>query len=60
MNPADHIRKYPNARPSTVAYLMRRDAVTEQLRRETKQAKESKDWSVVRFFRALGQIVRGV
>lgn len=29
----DHLRKYPYARPSTVAYLIERDKITQELRR---------------------------
>jgi hypothetical protein len=42
MTATNHLKRYPNARPSTVAYLMRRDAVTEQLRKET--AKPKRPW----------------
>lgn len=30
----DHLRKFPNARPSTLAYLEKRAETTAQLRRE--------------------------
>jgi hypothetical protein len=34
MTAADHLRKYPNARPSTIAWMILRDAKTEELRSE--------------------------
>ncbi|TAY66512.1 hypothetical protein ELG88_09535 [Rhizobium leguminosarum] len=30
---ADHLRKHPSARPSTIAFIDRRNAVVEQLQR---------------------------
>jgi hypothetical protein len=30
----DHLKRYPNARTSTVAYLIERDRITQQLRKE--------------------------
>ena len=37
MTALDHLRKYPNARPSTLAWIALRDAKTEQLRAERPQ-----------------------
>jgi hypothetical protein len=34
MTALDHLRKYPNARPSTIAWMILRDAKTEELRAE--------------------------
>ncbi|MGQ3213816.1 MAG: hypothetical protein ACT6U0_18740 [Shinella sp.] len=34
MSTLDHLRKYPNARPSTLAWIALRDQKTEQLRAE--------------------------
>ncbi|WP_313193128.1 hypothetical protein [Shinella zoogloeoides] len=34
MTAADHLRKHPNARPSTIAWMILRDAKTEELRSE--------------------------
>lgn len=34
MTALDHLRKYPNARPSTLAWIALRDAKTEELRAE--------------------------
>ncbi|TAV89273.1 hypothetical protein [Rhizobium leguminosarum] len=31
---ADYLRKHPSARPSTIAFIDRRNAVVEQLKRE--------------------------
>ncbi|TAV98459.1 hypothetical protein ELI24_08710 [Rhizobium ruizarguesonis] len=33
-NAADYLRKHPSARPSTIAFIDRRNAVVEQLKRE--------------------------
>jgi len=40
MTARSHLSKHPNARPSTLAYLLKRDAVTEQLRKEIAHADE--------------------
>lgn len=34
MSVQDHIRRYPNARPSTLAYLAERERLHEQMRAE--------------------------
>ncbi|WP_210240422.1 hypothetical protein [Mesorhizobium sp. B1-1-2] len=34
MNAANHLKRYPNARTTTVAYLIERDRITQQLRSE--------------------------
>ena len=34
MNVQDHLAKYPNARSSTISYLVQRDKITQQLRNE--------------------------
>lgn len=36
-----HRKRYPHARPSTLAYLEARDRMTEQLQRETRPVKAS-------------------
>lgn len=36
MTARSHLTKYPKARASTVAYLIKRDEMTEKLRREIK------------------------
>lgn len=36
-----HRKRYPHARPSTLAYLEARDRITEQLQRETRPVKAS-------------------
>jgi hypothetical protein len=45
MTPAKHLAKFPHARPSTVAYLIKRDTVTEQLRREIAQSRPRPWWA---------------
>ncbi|MBY5691999.1 hypothetical protein HFO41_24770 [Rhizobium leguminosarum] len=35
---ADYLRKHPSARPSTIAFIDRRNAVVEQLKRELEAA----------------------
>lgn len=42
----DHLRRFPNARPSTLAYLEKRAETTEQLRREIaeNQKKRRRSW----------------
>ena len=42
MTARSHLSKHPNARPSTLAYLLKRDAITEQLRKEI--AKPKRPW----------------
>lgn len=39
---ADHLRKHPSARPSTIAFIDRRNAVVEQLKRELEAAEAEK------------------
>lgn len=56
MNASDHLRRYPNARPSTLAYLIRRDQKTDQLRREINDAK---GWRFPKWWRALANVLRG-
>lgn len=34
MTISSHIKRYPNARTSTIAYLVERDKITQQLRNE--------------------------
>jgi len=41
MTALDHLRKYPNARPSTIAWMMLRDAKTEQLKAELPRPRKS-------------------
>ncbi|MGO8368915.1 hypothetical protein ACC808_10765 [Rhizobium ruizarguesonis] len=36
---ADHLRKHPSARPSTIAFIDRRNAVVQQLNREIEAEK---------------------
>ncbi|SMF65488.1 hypothetical protein SAMN02982989_3367 [Xaviernesmea oryzae] len=35
----DHLKRYPNARPSTLVYLARRNETTEKLRQEIEAQK---------------------
>lgn len=37
----DHLRKYPNARPQTIAYLVKQDAIHQELRRGLEMPKLS-------------------
>jgi hypothetical protein len=37
MTAADYLKRFPHARPSTIAYLVERDRVNAQLRREVRQ-----------------------
>ncbi|WP_157895501.1 hypothetical protein [Rhizobium sp. LCM 4573] len=45
----DHLKRYPNARPSTLADLARREETTERLRKEIEAQKRAK----VSWFRRL-------
>jgi hypothetical protein len=44
MNIQDHLRKFPKARPSTLAMIEIRRAKTEQLQREIEEAKRSPNY----------------
>ena len=44
MNIQDHLRKFPQARPSTLARIERERAKTEQLQREIEEAKRSPNY----------------
>lgn len=37
MSVSDHIRRYPNARTTTILYLAERERINEQLRREVEE-----------------------
>ena len=41
MTAQDHLKRYPKARPSTIAYLVKRDQTTDQLRKEVETARGS-------------------
>ncbi len=47
---ADHLRKHPAARPSTLAFIERRNAVVEQLKRETEAARPPARKSIIERF----------
>lgn len=49
-----HLAKYPNARTQTIAYLIQREKVTEQLRREVRAKRNP----ILRLLRALRGPVR--
>jgi hypothetical protein len=51
MTPTDYIAKYPNARPSTIAHLLKKEQVTEQLRRELGMPKRKSFWQRIAFWR---------
>lgn len=38
-NPSDHLARFPNARPSTIAHLIARERMTERLRKEVAASK---------------------
>lgn len=42
--PMRHLIRYPNARPSTIQYLAKRDETTERLRQELGLQKSRKPW----------------
>ncbi|MGR9076211.1 hypothetical protein [Rhizobium leguminosarum] len=44
---ADYLRKHPSARPSTIAFIERRNAVVEQLKRETEAARPPTRKSII-------------
>jgi hypothetical protein len=44
MNIQDHLRKFPNARPSTLAMIELKRAKTEQLQREIEESKRSPNY----------------
>jgi hypothetical protein len=44
MNIQDHLRKFPKARPSTLALIEAKRAKTEQLQREIEEAKRSPNY----------------
>lgn len=56
MTPAQYLAKYPNARPSTIAFLIKRDEVVRQLRKETANAR---GWQSPKWWRALADVLRG-
>jgi SOS response regulatory protein OraA/RecX len=39
-----HITRFPNARPSTIQYLTKRDETTQRLRQELGMQKSRKPW----------------
>lgn len=45
MTPAEHLSRYPKARPSTIAYMLKREQTTEQLRREIAASKTRPWWA---------------
>ncbi|MBX4889823.1 hypothetical protein [Rhizobium bangladeshense] len=47
---ADHLRKHPAARPSTLAFIERRNAVVEHLKRETEAARAPTRKSIIERF----------
>lgn len=59
MTTSQYLKRFPNARPSTVAYLMLRDEKTAQLQRELREVKKAKGWSIVSVFRNVAAVLRG-
>lgn len=45
----DHLRRYPHARPSTLALIEKRNAKTEQLKSEVAASRRSRRSIVARF-----------
>lgn len=43
----EYLRKHPSARPSTLAFIERRNAVVEQLKRETEAARPPSRKSII-------------
>jgi hypothetical protein len=50
-----HLIRYPNARPSTIQYLAKRDETTQRLRQELGIQKSRKPW----WKRALSSVIKG-
>lgn len=46
----EYLRKHPSARPSTLAFIERRNAVVEQLKRETEAARPPSRKSIIERF----------
>lgn len=55
MTPSDYLSRFPSARPSTIAFLIKRDAMTKKLKAETNAAK---GWRGPRAFRAVAALIR--
>lgn len=53
--PMRHLIRYPNARPSTIQYLAKRDETTQRLRQELGIQKSRKPW----WKRALSSVIKG-
>lgn len=56
MTASNHLKRFPNARGSTLAYLALRDEKTDQLRRETRGMRR-KGW-FARLFSAVADALR--
>lgn len=46
----DHLRNFPQARPSTLSFIERRNEKTEQLRREVEASERAKRKSLIERF----------
>lgn len=55
MTASNHLKRFPNARGSTLAYLALRDEKLAQLRREIKDAN---GWSLPRLWRNVADALR--
>jgi hypothetical protein len=51
MSVHSYLQRYPNARPSTIAHLLKKEQVTEQLRRELGMPKRKSFWQRIAFWR---------
>lgn len=58
MTVSNYLKRNPNARGSTIAWIAKRDEKVEQLRRETRQAKEAKGYKLPRLFSAVADAFR--
>ncbi|MBX5190169.1 hypothetical protein HJB86_14760 [Rhizobium sp. NZLR3b] len=52
---ADHLRKHPNARPSTLSFIEWRNAVVEQLKREAEASHPRRKSIIERFMPWFGR-----
>ncbi|MGN6539163.1 MAG: hypothetical protein ACTHKQ_25980 [Mesorhizobium sp.] len=57
MTPAQHLNRYPQARSSTLAYLIRREQLHEQMRRENAARRRRERFE--RFLRIVGMGRKG-
>jgi hypothetical protein len=51
MTTSEYLQRFPKARPSTIAHLLKKEQVTEQLRRELGMPKRKSFWQRIAFWR---------